>query len=55
MRLKGQLCVVEGLYFECQARKLECVSMLSSRGSSQPRDQTRISSVSGIGRQILDH
>ena len=36
-----------------QARKLECVSMPSSSGSSQPRDQTCISSVSYIGRQVL--
>ena len=32
-----------------QARILEWVSIYSSRGSSQPRDQTRISCVSGDG------
>ena len=36
-----------------QARKLECIAMTSSRESSQPRDQTLISHVSGIGRQVL--
>ena len=35
-----------------QARILEWVDMLSSRGASQPRDQTR---VSCIGRRILYH
>ena len=33
-----------------QARLLEWVAVPSSRGSSQPRDQTSISSVSCIGR-----
>ena len=33
-----------------QARILEWVAMSSSRGSSQPRDQTHVSSVSCIGR-----
>ena len=28
--------------------------MLSSRGSSQPRDQTLLSYVSSIGRRVLD-
>ena len=36
-----------------QARVLEWVAMLSSRVSSQPRDQTLISYVSCIGRQVL--
>ena len=36
-----------------QARILEWVAMPSSRGSTQPRDQTHVSYVSGIGRQIL--
>ena len=36
-----------------QARILEWVAMPSSRRSSQPRDQTRVSYVSGIGRQVL--
>ena len=35
-----------------QARILEWVAMPSSRGSSQPRDQTRISYVSCIGRRV---
>ena len=38
-----------------QARIREWVAMLSSRGSSQPRDRTLISSVSYIGRQVLYH
>ena len=38
-----------------QARRLEWVAMPSSRGSSQPRDQSRVSCVSCIGRQVLYH
>ena len=38
-----------------QARILEWVAMLSSRGSSRPRDQTCISCVSCISRQVLYH
>ena len=38
-----------------QARIPEWVAMLSSRGSSQPRDQTHISYVSCTGRQVLYH
>ena len=38
-----------------QGRTLEWVAMPSSRGSSQPRDQTHISYVSCIGRQFLYH
>ena len=38
-----------------QARIREWVAMPSSRGSSQPRDQTDISYVSCIGRQVLYH
>ena len=38
---------VHGIF---QARILECIAISSSRGSSRPRDQTRISF---IGRQIL--
>jgi len=30
-----------------QARILECVAMPSSRGSSQPRDQTQVSHIAG--------
>ena len=37
------------------ARILEGVAIPSSRGSSQPRDRTRISCVSYIGRQIVYH
>ena len=36
-----------------QARILEWVAMLSSRGSSQHRDRTCVSCISYIGRQIL--
>ena len=36
-----------------QARTLEWVAMLFSRGSSRPRDGTRVSYVSYIGRQVL--
>ena len=38
-----------------QARILERVAMASSRGSSQPRDQTHISYASCTGRQVLYH
>ena len=38
-----------------QARTLEWVAMSSSRGSSQPRDQTHISCIFSIGRQSLYH
>ena len=37
------------------ARILEWDAMPSFRGSSQPRDQTHVSCVSCIGRQILYH
>ena len=36
-----------------QARILEWIAVPSSWGSSQPRDQTRVSFVSGIGRHVL--
>ena len=36
-----------------QPRLLECIAMLSSRGSSWPRNQTPVSYVSCIGRQVL--
>ena len=36
-----------------QARLLEWVAISSSRGSSRPRDQTHVSYVSCIGRQVL--
>ncbi|KAM9706767.1 acyl-CoA-binding domain-containing protein 6 isoform 8-T10 [Dama dama] len=38
-----------------QARVLEWVAMPSSRGSFPPSDQTRVSSISCIVRQILNH
>ena len=38
-----------------QARILEWVVSSSSRGSSRPRDQIRVSCISCIGRQILYH
>ena len=38
-----------------QARILEWVAIPSSRGSSQPRDQTHVSCISYIGMQILYH
>ena len=38
-----------------QAKVLEWVAMASSRGSSRPRDQTRISYVSRVGRRALYH
>ena len=38
-----------------QTRILEWVAMPSSRGSSRPRDQTHVSYVSCIGRQVLYH
>ena len=38
-----------------QARLLEWVAMLSSRGSSRPRNWTRVFHVSCISRQVLYH
>ena len=38
-----------------QTRLLEWVAMSFSRGSSRPRDQTCISYVSCVGRQVLYH
>ena len=38
-----------------QARILEWVAMPSSGGSSQPRDQTRVSYVYCIGRRVRNH
>ena len=43
---------VHGIF---QARILEGIAISSSRGSSQPRDQTCICCVSCIGRQIVYH
>ena len=38
-----------------QARMLEWIIISTSRGSSQPRDQTCVSYVSYIGRRVLYH
>ena len=38
-----------------QARILEWVAMLSSRGSSRPRDQTHVSYISCTDRWVLYH
>ena len=38
-----------------QERVLERVAISSSRGSSQPKDLTRVSCVSCIGKRILSH
>ena len=38
-----------------QARTLEWAAIASSRGSSPPRDQTCVSYISCIGRQVLYH
>ena len=38
-----------------QTRMLEWVTISSSRGSSPPRDQTRVSCVSCISRRVLYH
>ena len=38
-----------------QARLLEWVAMLSSRGSSRPKDQTLVSHMSCFGRRVLYH
>ena len=38
-----------------QARILEGIAMPSPRGSSRPRDQTLVSYISCIGRQVLYH
>ena len=38
-----------------QARILESVVISSSKGSSQPSNQTHVSYVSNIGRQVLYH
>ena len=38
-----------------QARILEWVTMPFYRGSAQPRDQTHVSYISGIGRWVLYH
>ena len=44
-----------GSSFHVQAGILEWVAMPSSRGSSRPRDQIRVSYVSSLGRWVLYH
>ena len=43
------------VYGILQARILEWVAMVSSRGSSQPRDESYVSYISCIGRWVLYH
>ena len=43
------------VYRILQARILECVAISFSGGSSGPKDQTHVSCISCIGRQILYH
>ena len=43
-------CSVHGIL---HARILEWVAISSSRGSSKPRDQTRVSYISCVGRRVL--
>ena len=38
-----------------QGRILGWIAVLSSKGSSRPRDQTQVSYVSCVGRQVLYH
>ena len=57
----AQLCLtlcncslpVSSVHGILQARLLERVAISFSRGTSQPRDQTGVSCISSIGRQIL--
>ena len=64
--LATQSCLILGDPMDCsppgssvhgilQARILEWVAISYSRGSSQPRDGTRVTCVSCMGRQILYH
>ena len=39
----------------CNPMNLEWVAMRPSRGPSRPRDETHISCVSCISKQVLDH
>ena len=66
MHLVAQLCLTlcnpwdysppgSSVHGILQARILEWVAISSSGGSSQPRDQTHVSCVSYISRQILYH
>ena len=43
---------IQGIFW---TRILECLTISFSRGSSRPRDQTQLSCISCIGRQILYH
>ena len=43
------------IYGISQARILEWVAISSSRGCSRPRDQTNISYISSIDKQLLYH
>ena len=56
-QLSLTLCSPSGssVYGSLQARILEWVAMPSPRGSSWPRNRTRVSSGSCIGRQMLCH
>ena len=49
---RGYSCQAS-LSWDSPARILEWVAIPSSRGSSRPKDQTRVSYASGIGRQVL--
>ena len=62
--LSLQSCLTPGSLVDCsppgssvhgnlQVRILEWIAMPSSRESSQPRDQTRVSFMSRIGRRVL--
>ena len=48
-------CILPGstVHGILQARILEWVTIPLSRGSSLPRDRTRVSNVSYIGKQVL--
>ena len=50
-------CSLLGSSVHCilQARILEWVAIFSSRASSWPKDETHVSGISCIGRQILYH
>ena len=64
--LVAQLCLILCNPMDCsppgssvhgilQARILEWIAIPSSRGSSQPSDQTHISHISSTGRWVLYH
>ena len=50
--LSMEISIQENCHF--QTRILEWVAISSSRGSSRPKDRTLVSSVSCIGRQVLN-